>query len=101
MCHLLLEWFGKIEYNALFTPLFMKNILAAVAVLILGASVGRALPADLAPPGGVFGDCARDGTLIVTDDLREADFGGGVRLPVRWVYRSGDQSVSPYGCFFQ
>lgn len=75
----------------------MKNILAAVAVLILGASVGRALPADLAPPGGVFGDCARDGTLIVTDDLREADFGGGVRLPVRWVYRSGDQSVSPYG----
>jgi RHS repeat-associated protein len=75
----------------------MKNIFAAVAVLILGVSVVRALPADLAPPGGVFGDCGRDGTLIVTDDLRQADFGGGVKLPVRWVYRSGDQSVSAYG----
>jgi RHS repeat-associated protein len=75
----------------------MKNIFAAALVLILGVSVVRALPADLSPPGGVFGDCDRDGTLIVTDDLRDADFGGGVRLPVRWVYRSGDQSVSPYG----
>ena len=67
-------------------------------ILLLGVTSSlRALPADLAPPGGVFGDCDRDGTLIVTDDLREADFGGGVRLPVRWVYRSSDQSTSAYG----
>jgi RHS repeat-associated protein len=73
------------------------NLIIGGMLLLGGASALRALPADLAPPGGVFGDCDRDGTLIVTDDLREADFGGGLRLPVRWVYRSGDQSVSPYG----
>ena len=68
-----------------------------VMLLLVGASEVRALPADLAPPGGVFGDCGRDGTLVVTDDLREADFGGGLRLPVRWVYRSSDRSRSAYG----
>ena len=66
-------------------------------LLLGGITVLQGLPTDLAPPGGVFGDCDRDGTLIVTDDLREADFGGGVRLPVRWVYRSSDQSTSAYG----
>ena len=74
----------------------LQLILGGMILLGVSSSL-KALPADLAPPGGVFGDCDRDGTLIVTDDLRNADFGGGVRLPVRWVYRSGDQSVSPYG----
>jgi len=56
-----------------------------------------ALPPDLTPPPAAFGDAERDGTLLVTDDLREADFGGGLRLPVRWVYRSSDRSTNAYG----
>jgi len=36
--------------------------------------------------------------MYVVDDLREADFGGGLRLPVRWVYHSSDTSSdNPYG----
>lgn len=56
-----------------------------------------ALPPDLAPPPAAFGDAERDGTLLVTDDLREVDFGGGLRLPVRWVYRSSNQATNAYG----
>lgn len=57
----------------------------------------HALPPDLSPPPAAFGDAERDGTLLVTDDLRQADFGGGLQLPVRWVYRSSNQAANAYG----
>lgn len=72
----------------------------AVLVCLLGiVAAGKtfALPADLTPPTPTLGDAQRDGTLLVTYDLREADFGGGLRLPMRWVFNSGDQGASPYG----
>lgn len=72
----------------------------AVLVCLLGiATVEKtfALPADLTPPTPTLGNAQRDGTLLVTYDLREADFGGGLRLPMRWVFNSGDQGASPYG----
>lgn len=78
----------------------MKNrflLLLSVGAFVFAAPDLSALPPDLAPPPATFGDADRDGTLIVSDDLREADFGGGVRLPVRWVYRSGQQGYSVYG----
>ena len=78
----------------------MKSIFAVLAALITGfflLSEAHALPPDLAPPPAAFGDAERDGTLLVTDDVREADFGGGLRLPVRWVYRSNYQGVSFFG----
>ncbi|HRJ71067.1 MAG TPA: RHS repeat-associated core domain-containing protein [Terrimicrobiaceae bacterium] len=77
----------------------MKTILsfACVVGLSLGLTSLQALPPDLDPPPAAFGDADRDGTLLVTDDLREADFGGGLRLPVRWVYRSNDASTNAYG----
>ncbi len=40
------------------------------------------------PPN--LGALDRDGTLLVVDDIREADFGEGLRLPVRFVYRGTD-----------
>ena len=78
----------------------MKSTFAVPAALITGFCLlieARALPPDLAPPPAAFGDAERDGTLLVTDDVREADFGGGLRLPVRWVYRSNYQGVSFFG----
>ena len=71
--------------------------LFVLAGLFATLSVAPALPPDLSPPPTAFGDADRDGTLLVTDDLREADFGGGLRLPVRWIYHSSDQGYSPYG----
>lgn len=78
----------------------MPKIFATLVVLIASFALSRevcALPADVDPPPVAFGDAERDGTLLVTDDLREADFGGGLRLPVRWVYRSSNQATNAYG----
>ncbi len=73
---------------------FLKTIL--VFVLSATASV-HALPLNLAAPTPNLGALDRDGTLLTVDDLREADFGGGLRFPVRWVYRSSVQANNPYG----
>jgi len=71
--------------------------LAVACAFIVPSHLALALPPDLAPPPAAFGDAERDGTLLVTNDLREADFGGGLRLPVRWVYRSSNQATNAYG----
>lgn len=77
----------------------MKTPFLILGISLLVASITplQALPADFSPPSAVFGDCDRDGTLIVTDDLRQADFGGGLMLPVRWIYSSANKGRSPYG----
>ena len=60
-------------------------------------AVAWALPLDFSGPTPNLGAMDRDGTLLVVSDIREADFGGGLRLPMRFVYRSADRSLSPYG----
>jgi RHS repeat-associated protein len=75
----------------------MKRLLFAGIISLVSLLDAFGLPADLDAPPAAFGDAERDGTLLVTDDLRDVDFGGGVRLPVRWVYRSSDQSTNAYG----
>jgi len=77
----------------------VKHIFFVLGISLFIASTTplRALPADFGPPTSVFGDCDRDGTLVVTDDLRQADFGGGLMLPVRWIYSSANKGSSPYG----
>ncbi|MFZ4780210.1 MAG: hypothetical protein ACOYM3_33050, partial [Terrimicrobiaceae bacterium] len=74
------------------------NLLALLSLSALAAtSAVHALPLPLDPPLPILGNLDRDGNLLVNDDLREADFGGGLFLPVRWVYRSSDQSSNnPY-----
>lgn len=56
-----------------------------------------ALPLAFDPPVPEMANLDRDGTLLVIHDVRMADFGRGLRLPVRWIYRSADQSSNPYG----
>jgi len=78
----------------------MKKPIASLGAFFAAFALAwnvQALPPDLSPPPAAFGDSERDGTLLVTDDLREADFGGGLRLPVRWVYRSNNQAANAYG----
>ncbi|MCX6972328.1 MAG: hypothetical protein NTV93_19565 [Verrucomicrobia bacterium] len=82
----------------------MKILIKNLARLILclaalaAAPLVHALPLALDPPSPNLDALDYDGTLLVVDDLREADFGGGLRLPVRWVYHSSDQSSdNPYG----
>jgi hypothetical protein len=76
----------------------MKNLIKEFALLTLclaalfTATTTHALPLPLDPPQPHLEALDRDGTLLLIDDLRKADFGGGFRLPVRWVYRSSDQS---------
>ena len=73
---------------------FLKTII----VLLLSPTVSlHALPLNLSAPTPNLGALDRDGTLLTVDDLREADFGGGLRFPVRWVYRSSVQANNPYG----
>jgi len=80
----------------------MKKSIKLLALLSLSAlaatSAVHALPLPLYPPSPNLEALDIDGTLLVVDDLREADFGDGLRLPVRWIYRSSDQSSNnPYG----
>ncbi|MCK9589914.1 MAG: hypothetical protein M0Q93_11220, partial [Terrimicrobiaceae bacterium] len=64
---------------------------------LLASPLARALPLPLDPPSPNLAALDYDGTLLVVDDLQEANF-GGFRLPVRWVYHSSDQSSNnPYG----
>lgn len=56
-----------------------------------------ALPLTFDPPVPEMANLDRDGTLLMIHDVRMADFGNGLRLPVRWIYRSADQSSNPYG----
>jgi len=79
--------------------MFKSKILILGLVLAFGVSADLAfgIPADLSAPASAFGDADRDGTLMVSDDLRQADFGGGLRLPVRWVYHSSNQATDAYG----
>jgi len=71
--------------------IFSLSVLAATSAV-------QALPLPLDPPLPILGNLDRDGNLLVNDDLRDADFGSGLFLPVRWVYRSSDQSSNnPYG----
>lgn len=78
----------------------MKRLFSGFAFIVFSFVLPQgvqALPPDLDPPPVAFGDANRDGTLQVSDDLREADFGNGLRLPVRWVYRSSNQATNAYG----
>lgn len=68
-----------------------------IAVILSATASLHALPLDLSAPTPTLAALDRDGTLLVVDDLREADFGDGLRLPVRWVYRSSDKSLDAYG----
>jgi len=74
-------------------PILKKTI----AVILSATASLHALPLDLSAPSPALAALDRDGTLLVVDDLREADFGNGLRLPVRWVYRSSDESLDSYG----
>ncbi len=56
-----------------------------------------AAPVSLTPPDTVLGWAGRDGELVYNITLREADFGDSVRVPVRFTFRSNDNSVSSAG----
>jgi len=69
----------------------------AEANFSLAASSGYSLPLPQAAPSPGLGAMDRDGTLLVFDDLRQADFGGGLKLPVRWAFRGANHAASHYG----
>lgn len=73
------------------------TFLMSAAFCLALPKTGFALPLEFSRPPGAFHDADRDGSLLVVDDLRLADFGGGLRIPVRWVFRSNDQSTNAYG----
>lgn len=76
--------------------IFMKTLI--LLSVLAATSAVHALPLPLDPPLPILGNLDRDGNLLVVDDLRVADLGGGFFLPIRWVYRSSDQSDNnPYG----
>jgi len=66
-------------------------------ILLLGGTLAPAAPVSLDPPSAVLGNAGRDGELIYNIDLRSADFGDSVRIPVRFTFRSNDLSTSLNG----
>lgn len=73
------------------------TFLMSAAFCLALPKTGFALPLEFSRPPGAFHDADRDGSLLVVDDLRSADFGGGLRFPIRWVFRGNDQSTNAYG----
>jgi hypothetical protein len=57
----------------------------------------RAMPVDLSAPGGSLGYQDNKGGLSYSIDLQEADFGDGIKLPVRFTFNSKKRGLSPYG----
>jgi hypothetical protein len=64
---------------------------------IVLAAVAGAAPVDFSAPSGSFGNSDREGGLTYSLDLQEADFGDGVKLPVRFTFQSRARGFSSYG----
>jgi len=74
-----------------------KSSVLVACFLFTAFSGLLAIAPDLTAPPAAFGDADRDGSLIADCELRFVDFGDGLRLPVRWVFRSADRATNPYG----
>ncbi len=75
----------------------VKTVILTASAPFLLSLTTYAIPYNMGvtPPKmdalGAYGD------IMAVDEFREADFGGGLRLPLRFIYQSADHSQNPYG----